>query len=72
MGVSAGDIFKRATYGSIEGGLGYKLETVPFLFSVGYKYQVINTKIDDPSFRGKDTHALDITRGAILAITYLF
>ena len=61
--------FRIAFYGTVDAGLAYKTPSWPLLFTVGYKFQIINslTKGDAPT-----NHIIDYTRGAIFGMNFVF
>lgn len=54
-----------AIYGTVEGGITYRLPNLPLSFSGGYKYQGISNS-------AKGQSGVDATRGAILGVNYTF
>jgi len=72
MGVSIENFAVKAnhaTYGTVEGGLAFKPGQLPLVFTAGYKWQILNTRIENSGVGGKN--APDITRGVMLGVSFV-
>lgn len=67
------DIGNHAAYGVVEGGLAYKPDQIPLVFTVGYKYQLINTQLNSSFkslFRTNSTN--DVTSGPLIGLIFVY
>jgi hypothetical protein len=61
--------FQSALYGTMDAGIAYKPTSLPLLFTLGYKFQIIRTKANS---QASEDHFTDYTRGGILGINFIF
>jgi len=61
-----------AAYGVVEGGLAYKPDQLPLVFTVGYKYQLINTQLNSTFKQLFRTNSVnDITSGPLIGLIFV-
>lgn len=61
-----------AAYGVVEGGLAYKPDQIPLVFTVGYKYQLINTQLNSNLKQLFRTNSVnDITSGPLIGVIFV-
>ena len=60
-------------YGVLEGGLAYKIASLPVALTAGYKFQALNMVLTSPTaaqFSGRHSQT-DVMRGPILGVSYI-
>ena len=68
-GVMGSNDFPIAFYGTVDVGLAYKPTSLPLILTGGFKYQIINSKTPKGA---SENHIIDLTRGAIFGLHFVF
>ena len=62
-----------AAYFVVEGGLAYKPSQLPLAFTVGYKYQLLNTQLTSGFKRLFGTNSVnDVTSGPLIGLIFVY